>query len=332
MDWRPLPVTRYLLIDGNNLLMRAIYAARYSGMSAGGINTGPLQVFINTLSKHIREEKPTHVGIAWDGGRSDFRTKIDPHYKENRKPGPIQELKEASFPLAKQFCSASNLYHVQLPGIEADDLIADWWREISPETIRSVVHRTTSIVILSSDKDFLQLMGSNPNYAITTQIRLSSADTPTDLWNEDRVRDELGCMPADLPKVMAFTGDLSDDVKGIHGIGPKKAVKLLTSHDWNFTDAVGSLSHEEDRERVTRNLRLVNLREADWQVPGWKRELWAYEPPRFAPTKPGDVLWEPLLRLCAEYELRTVKDRLTAGTLWADGHVQPGRPLRSSAS
>lgn len=324
----------FLLVDGNNLLMRAFFATQRSGMAADGIPTGPLLVFVNTLSRHIREEKPAYVAVAWDGGRSTERTALSPEYKANRAASPVEETveglvealqeasfteaKTSSFALAKEFLSLANVYQGVLPGYEADDLIAAWWRgTIDPRPPVS----TQPVRILSSDKDFLQLVGRTPMGAHTELIRLSSSDTPTDRWTHDRVVEELGYQPANWPLITALTGDKSDNVIGVPGIGPKRALKLLEDWKWDLEAVLGTPKVREHAEQVRTNLKLVDLRNGDLVLP---------RPPRFRPTTPDDALHEPLTSFLDRYRLSSVSGRYLSGTLWSGASTAVmGRALGS---
>lgn len=301
-----------LLIDGNNLLMRAIFATHRSPMNADGVPTGPLLVFLNTLAKHIREEAPGCVAVAWDGGRSIERVALDAGYKGNREGAPDEEIKLSSFALAKELLTLVNVYQVEMHGREADDLIAGWWaRAEGPVTI------------LSSDKDFLQLLGENPHGHPVDQVRLSSPDTPTDRWTEERMIEELGHGPMEWAFITALTGDKSDNVIGVPGIGPVKALKLLNAHQWNWDAALADPKVAGHADQVRINLRLVSLRQTDLKLS---------QPPCFAPTRPGEVMHDLLVSFVDRYRLASVRDRLVTGGMWTDlaRSRTIGRPLRSS--
>lgn len=291
-----------LLIDGNNLLMRAIFAAqRGSGMSADGVLTGPLVIFINSLSKHISMSQPERVAVAWDGGRSHERIKLSADYKANRVGAPDgeDEVRQSTFQLAKQFLTLANINHLQLHGREADDLIAAWWANENPGT-------QSMIEILSSDKDFLQLIGTNPHGVPVEQIRLSSADTPTDRWTADRLLREHRLKPEDWASVTALTGDKSDNVIGVPKIGPVRAVKLLEAHSWDLKAAAATLP--DHTERIMINYQLVSLREPALRLAPI---------PAFRPTQLGSVLYEDLVQFLDRYKLATIRDRLGAQRLWS---------------
>jgi DNA polymerase-1 len=307
----------YLLVDGNNLLMRAIYATLQSGMEVGGINTGGLLVFINTLTKHIRETKATHVGVAWDMVGGSHRRSIDSQYKVNRQLGPTAQQKKLIFPLVKEFCTLAGITQYELEGWEADDIVAGWWADTWHELTDNKATDPV-IIILSSDKDFLQLLGDNPHGLRTVQLRLSSFQTDTDMWTATRVQEIYGCQPRQLPMMMAFMGDLADNVTGIRGIGPKKAKKLLETHNWDFHRTVDSLLVADDQDRVRRNLSLVNLREVRFeQTPS--------ETLHFIPPNEGTPRYQRLMSFCTAWQLESVVHRLPTA-LWENSEPTKSLP------
>lgn len=290
-----------LLVDANNLAMRAMFAAERTNMQVDGVPTGALLIFVNLLSRHIREEKPDSVVLCWDGGRSTYRQAIYADYKANRAERPEDEEDTRPFPLMKEFLTVANLHHVERAGWEADDLIACYWRTIRP--------LDTKIAILSADKDLLQLIGPN-----VVQVRPASKP-PTDYWDAERVMKEMGCEPRHIPVVMALTGDVGDNVPGLPGVGPKRAVQRLAKCDWDLESFFVSYDIDEAmRAQVRRAHRLVDLRDLSYHANG----LTVSQPPQFRPTDPGSVLFQDLLTFLDHYRLDSVKTRLLAGTLWAD--------------
>lgn len=287
-----------MIVDAQNLLMRAIFAARGTMMSSGGVATGPLLIFINSLAKHVREEQPGRLVVAWDGGTSALRQARLSSYKAHRKAVPEDEkvFRDSASALVRRFLALAGLYQLQVAGVEADDLIAGAWANLVPE-------QADKIVILSSDKDFLQLVGPNPRGIETELVRLSSAGTATDRWDENRVCNELGYAPWNWPLVTALTGDTSDGVPGLRGVGPKKAVKLLEAAGWDMNAVPLS---PEDREIVAACFEVVDLRSVQPPVSA----------PLFRPTRPGDMLFDPLLEFLAALEMESVRDRLRDGSLW----------------
>jgi DNA polymerase I len=287
-----------LLVDANNLLIRAIKAMEGRRLSANGVPTGAVNTFIRTLSFWVRDQKPDRMLVAWDGGRSTYRSAIFPAYKATRASHPEYEDPEGPFALAKEFLSLANIRHVEYPGVEADDIIATYWTErLNDERL----------VILSADKDFLQLLDG-----WTEQIRPGTG--VDELWTANRVRTEMQCKPEHLPYVMALTGDHGDDVPGVPGFGMKTACKWLGRYDWDLDKLVIDGSRKQpkligQRDVVQRNFKLVNLRQA---IPGVQVSL----APKFEPTVLPSLLAEDLMRFLDRYELRWVRERFVSNELW----------------
>lgn len=271
-----------------------------SGLSdADGVPTGPLLAFINTISKHIKEEQPRSVAVCWDGGRSERRVSASPEYKATRVDGPaeVEDVKHGVFALAKEFCTLAGLHHVEVRGYEADDLIALYWRQRNPGE---------RAVIVSSDKDFLQLVDERVD-----QVRLSSAGTPTDRWTKQRVIEEYGCHPRSLTYALALAGDVSDNVIGIRGFGMKTAIKTLNKYDeGDWQSVLADPKVAPFAEQVNLNLTLVDLRnmhDANLRLPAL---------PSWSPTAPGSVMYEHLLSFLTKHQMKGVTSRLIDGSLW----------------
>jgi DNA polymerase-1 len=313
-----------MLVDANNVLIRAVRATERSGMATvDGVPTGPLLVFINSLSYHFRTERPDAVVVCWDGGRSRYRIEIFPDYKKDRPKREGRDDPEGPFGLAKRFLSLANLHHVEREGYEADDLIAAYCRQSggwgAAVTDVGGYSAPPEIIIVSSDHDLLQLLGPG-----VTQVKVSSRP-PDDRWDAARVLRDLGCEPRYLPYVMALQGDPGDGVPGLPRIGPKKAVRMMARHDWSWLRLLeGGELDEDQRGIVQLALRLVDLRDG----PGPSGLVLA-DPAVLSPTAPGDAMFEELLAFLRRYELASVERRLLDGTLWGvDGRV-PESDLRT---
>jgi DNA polymerase-1 len=289
-----------LLIDGNNILIRAVEATRRSAMhSDDGTDTSALVVFIKTISRYIREEKPYRVMVIWDSG-PDWRKQIYPAYKANR-PQHTDEYRSGTRRLVREFLFLARVPWTYYPGYEADDLIGMMWR-----------HATEPVVILSSDKDMLQLVGETPTGHPCTQIRVSSSNTPTDRWDEKKVIEHYGCTPAQRPLVMSLTGDASDGIPGVKGIGDVKALKHLTAAGWDLA-AVDHppIAEARDNGEIAIYRQLVDLRDPPYETAPDGR----ISP--FMPVTPGpDAAWQALWAFLNRYQLRDIERRLLAGELW----------------
>lgn len=289
-----------LLIDGNNILVRAVEATRRSPMhSNDGVDTSALVVFVKTISRYIREEKPYRVMVCWDSGPG-WRNEIYPAYKAHR-PQATDEYRSTTRRLVWMFLTLARVPFTYYPRFEADDLIATYWR-----------YARESIVILSSDKDLLQLVGPTPTGHACTQIRVSSANTPTDRWDEQKVIERHGCTPAQLPAVMALTGDTSDGIPGVRGIGPKYALKHLSAAGWDLTAVEHpAIAEARDKGEVDIYRQLVDLRDPPYE----SYPDGVISP--FMPVTPGpDAAWQALWQFLNELQLRDIQRRLLAGELW----------------
>lgn len=291
-----------LLVDSNNLLIRAVRATERVPLSADGVPTAALHVYINMLSRHVREERPDRLVVCWDGGRSAYRTGLYPAYKAGRSERPLEE--RGPFAQAKEFLTLAGLHHVERPGWEADDLIAAYWRSLRP--------LDDPVVIVSGDKDLLQLLGPG-----VEQVRPTRSEDPVDRWTAQRVEREMGCRPADLAKVMALTGDPGDGVPGVRGVGPKRAAKMLADHGWDLGALVYTKVAEHDwsadvGQGVLLSQRLVDLRDLPYHAHG----LVLGQPPRLAPTAAGDALFPALLAFLDRYQLDQTRSRLLSRQLW----------------
>jgi DNA polymerase-1 len=295
-----------LVIDGNNILKRSFFATQgRTTLSGDGINTAPVFVFINMVSKYVKQVAPEHLVVCWDGGRSTYRTEVYPDYKSER---PVEERTEEEqaedrthFALASEFLTLAGLHHVKFPGVEADDLVA-YYASTAPG----------DVMILSGDKDFLQLLN-----ATTTQLR---PGVEPEHWTEHTVIDKLGTKPEHIPFLMALTGDKIDGIPGVPGFGNITAAKALAAHDWSL-QRLADTSDPKWRKKLgdepwpilRRNLALVDLRIAAANID--------YQPPRapvFTPTSPESALWGALMDWCNRYDMQSVKARLVAHELWAE--------------
>lgn len=285
-------MTKTILVDGHNLLMRSIHAAQGRGMrSESGIDTGALTVFVGMLSAYVRSWQPESVVVCWDHG-SYRRRELFPDYKAARRAAPEDEdARDTHFGLTKRFLALAEVQQVAIPGHEADDLIAAY------------CHQAEGIkIIVSGDKDLFQLLGPR-----VVQIRPMSGGG-YDLWTEEKVVREYGCEPSQLPLLMALAGDPTDGIPGVRGIGPKKALIALQKADWEL-DKVTALQDSAKRVAAHTSLALVDLTNPEYhpEVP----------PPRpFTPTCVGAPGGGHLLTFVAGLGMIGIGNRLIHEILW----------------
>jgi DNA polymerase-1 len=270
--------------------MRAFLAPKHD-MSVGEIETGTLVIFVNTLSRHIRMEIPDRSVVCWDGGASAYRMKIFPSYKGDRKQKYSDEV-QPPFAIIQEFLRLAGFPQLQLPGYEGDDLIGAYWRACRGHQ---------RIFIVSGDKDMFQLVEDG-----TELLRPVSGGDRPDRWTRTRIITELGYKPEFAVPIMSLMGDKVDCIPGLPRVGPKTAIKMMRSNNWDFAKLIESLPIT-DQNIVLRNAALIDLNCVPLELD---------VPPILDLVTPLDKRWEELEEFLDRYELRTIKSKMLAGTLW----------------
>jgi len=206
-------VSRVFVLDALGLTYRAFYAfIRRPLVNSRGENTSAIFGFANTVMKIRREEQPEYWALAWDGPGPTFRHERFPDYKATRKPMPEDLLKQ--IPAIEELAAALGLPVLEIPGCEADDVMA---------TLAAVGERAGhEVVLVTSDKDMLQLV----NERVTL---LSPTGRGEEYARVDRaaVIAKWGVPPEQIRDVLALMGDTSDNVPGVPGVGEKTAAALI---------------------------------------------------------------------------------------------------------
>jgi DNA polymerase-1 len=196
------------LIDGSAYLYRAFHAIRGGLSNSRGMPTNAAFGFTRMLLKLMDEKEPKHLAVLFDVKGPTFRHERYPEYKANRPPAPDDLV--VQIPWVKDITRAFNIPLLEKEGFEADDLIGTLARQAEAAGYH--------VVMVTGDKDFLQL--------VTEKIRLWDPMKEVETGPEE-VREKFGLEPADLVDVMGLSGDTSDNVPGVPGIGPKTAAKLI---------------------------------------------------------------------------------------------------------
>lgn len=211
-------MNKVVLIDGNNLLYRSYYATAYSGSlmrNSKNFPTNALYGFINMLNKIINEEKPTHIMIAFDKGKT-FRHDKYEAYKSLRSETP-DELKK-QFPVAHSLANVLGIKHYEIDNYEADDIIG---------TFANFIDNTpdTTGLIVSSDKDLLQLITDKVSVKLlkTNDYILMDKNKFGEIYGIDD--------PQKMIDLKALMGDQSDNIPGVKGIGEKTAISLIQKYN-----------------------------------------------------------------------------------------------------
>lgn len=201
---------RLYLIDASGYIFRAYYAIRPLATS-GGLPTNALFGFTSMLLKLLREEKPDLVGVVFDVARKTFRNEKYAAYKANRIEPPADLVPQ--FPYFRKIVKALNLPVLEVPNYEADDVIGTIAKKMEAKEI--------STVIVTGDKDLMQLVDDG----------ICIYDSMKDKWvRAEEVKERFGVAPGFVADVLGLSGDSSDNIPGVPGIGEKTAIKLLQEY------------------------------------------------------------------------------------------------------
>ncbi|MBW2351020.1 MAG: DNA polymerase I, partial [Deltaproteobacteria bacterium] len=197
------------LIDGSSYLYRAYFGIRQALTTHDGFPTKVIYGLTNMLWKVLKEKDPEYVAIVWDAKGPTFRHGLYADYKANRPAMP--DDMSVQIPHVREIVNALGLTQLEKKGYEADDIIATLARRLTDQTI----------MIVSGDKDLLQLIG--PQVSIWDSMK----DEVTDL---DAFHQRFGLEPLQFLDVLTLSGDTSDNIPGVPGIGLKTALKLIKSY------------------------------------------------------------------------------------------------------
>jgi len=251
--------TTLLLVDGMAAVYRAFFAIK-SLKTADGRPSNAIYGFVRMMEQLVKCWRPTHLAVVFDGGVPAERLELVPEYKANRAP----MLDEMRVQLAgiNEYLAASEIPSVRLSACEADDVMATLAVRAAAES--------TQVLLATHDKDLFQLVNSD------THI-VPVAGSP-DRMGPDEVFSKTGVRPSQIVDWLALIGDSADNIKGVPGVGPKTATKLLAAYGsvdalWGHLDEVSGdklrKSLADSRELVARNQRMVKLDTAVAGVPEW---------------------------------------------------------------
>jgi DNA polymerase-1 len=195
------------LVDGSGYIFRAFFALPTLNNSRG-LPTNASFGFIRMMLKLLKDARPSHIAVVFDSARKTFRDDLFESYKANRTAPPSDLV--AQIPYIHRAVDAFRIPSVMIDGYEADDVIGTL-------AVRAAQDRFNAVIV-TGDKDFMQLTGPN----------ISLWDTMRDKRTGVReVRDRFGVEPRALVDVMALMGDAIDNVKGVPGVGEKTASALI---------------------------------------------------------------------------------------------------------
>ena len=283
---------RLLLIDGHSMAYRAFFALPAENFTtAQGQHTNAIYGFATMLISLLKDEKPTHVAVAFDVSRKTFRTDIFPDYKANRAKTPDEFRSQMSF--LNELVKGFGITQFAAEGYEADDIIATITKQAEREG--------AEVLICTGDRDSFQLVTDKttvlyPKRGVSEMARM----TP------NAVQEKYGMSPDQYPDFAALRGDPSDNLPSIPGVGEKTAAKWVVEYGSlqeliANVDKVGGKVGQSLRDNlndVIRNRELTQLvhdAPIEYQVDAL---AWA------------GVVESDLTKLFEQLEFRTLKDRL----------------------
>ncbi len=203
---------RLFLLDGTALAYRSYFAfVRNPLINSKGIHTSAVFGFTNTLMKILKEEKPEYIACAFDTSAPTFRHKRFPQYKATREKMPEELV--AQLPLIRETVESFSIPIIEVEGYEADDVMGTLGLTAARERMK--------VYLVTGDKDFTQLV--SPSLLMYSPGRSGEAE----IIDENAVMEKWGVRPEQMTDLLGLTGDTSDNVPGIPGIGPKTALELL---------------------------------------------------------------------------------------------------------
>ena len=209
---------KLLLIDGSSVAFRAFFAL-YQQLdrfkNAAGLHTNAIYGFQLMLSHLLERVEPSHILVAFDAGKTTFRTEMYADYKGGRAKTP-DEFRE-QFPFIRELLDHMGIRHYELAQYEADDIIG---------TLDKLAEQDGfDITIVSGDKDLIQLTDEHTVVEISKKgVAEFEAFTP------EYLMEKMGITPTQFIDLKALMGDKSDNIPGVTKIGEKTGIKLLLEH------------------------------------------------------------------------------------------------------
>ena len=207
---------KLLLIDGHSMAYRAFFALPAENFTtAQGQHTNAIYGFATMLISLLKDEKPTHVAVAFDVSRKTFRSEIFPEYKANRAKTPDEFRSQMSY--LHELVKGFGINQFEIEGFEADDIIATITKRAEKEG--------AEVLICTGDRDSFQLVTKQttvlyPKRGVSEMARM----TP------DAVQEKYGMSPEQYPDFAALRGDPSDNLPSIPGVGEKTAAKWVVEY------------------------------------------------------------------------------------------------------
>jgi DNA polymerase-1 len=198
------------LFDGSAFLYRSFFALPPLTTSSG-FPTGAIYGFLRSILAILKTEKPNYMAIAFDLPAPTQRKLAYSEYKSQRPPTP--DPLKVQIPVIKELINLLGVKLLEMPGYEADDLIAYLTQKAKKEGFK--------VKIYSPDKDVLQLVEGNQVVVINP--------ISEEVFDENKVIEKFGIPPQKLADYLALVGDKTDNIEGVKGVGPKTAINLINT-------------------------------------------------------------------------------------------------------
>jgi len=238
------------ILDGSAFLYRSYYAIP-SLKTQNGVETGAFYGFVRAVFSILKAKKPAYFAIAFDLPAPTLRDKLYKDYKATRKETPNELVSQ--IPLIKQAINLLGIRLLEKEGLEADDIIA--------YVAYKSKEYNKNLTIYTPDKDLMQLV-EDEKIIVVNPIT-------NKVFDEKAVLEKFGVEPSKLADYLALIGDSVDNIKGIKGVGPKKAIELLKKYGsveniLSHWDEIQKTFKEASKEDLELSYKLIKLNPLDF--------------------------------------------------------------------
>ncbi|MBX9954589.1 DNA polymerase I [Peribacillus simplex] len=236
---------KLVLIDGNSIAYRAFFALPLLNNDKG-VHTNSVYGFTMMLNRILEEEKPTHILVAFDAGKTTFRHESFKEYKGGRQKTP-PELSE-QFPFIRELLDCFQIKRYELENYEADDIIGTLSLQAEKDGFE--------VKVISGDKDLTQLSSPSTTVSITKK-----GITEIEEYTPKHIHEKYGLSPLQIIDLKGLMGDASDNIPGIPGVGEKTALKLLHQFETveNLLQSIDEVSGQKLKEKIEEHKDLAIL-------------------------------------------------------------------------
>ncbi|MCM3673516.1 DNA polymerase I [Peribacillus simplex] len=236
---------KLVLIDGNSIAYRAFFALPLLNNDKG-VHTNSVYGFTMMLNRILEEEKPTHILVAFDAGKTTFRHASFKEYKGGRQKTP-PELSE-QFPFIRELLDCFQIKRYELENYEADDIIGTLSLQAEKDGFE--------VKVISGDKDLTQLSSPSTTVSITKK-----GITEIEEYTPKHIHEKYGLSPMQIIDLKGLMGDASDNIPGIPGVGEKTALKLLHQFETveNLLESIDEVSGQKLKDKIEEHKDLALL-------------------------------------------------------------------------